>query len=91
VGIVLIAGRNAVNMAVSGLTPWLSQKATSSATQRTMADGPIITGFDRNGNVVTEFDLIGTPCGDHLTEHGDVIDNAPAVIEDDFGLRLIHG
>src|SRR5262249_33576942 len=54
-------------------------------------DGAVITGFDRDGNVVTEFDFIGAPCNDHLTQHRDVIDNAPAVIEDDFGLRLIDG
>src|SRR5262249_1341700 len=53
-------------------------------------DGAVITCFDRDGDVVTEFDSIGAPCNDHLTQNRDVIDNAPAVIEDDFGLRLIH-
>src|SRR5262249_3561995 len=58
---------------------------------RHAANRPVIACFDRDCNVVTEFDLIGAPCNDHLTQHRDVIDNAPAVIEDDFGLRLIDG
>src|SRR5262249_4568004 len=56
---------------------------------RHAADRPVIACFDRDGDVVTEFDLIGAPCNDHLTQHRDVIDNPPAVVEDDFGLRLI--
>src|SRR5262249_974232 len=58
---------------------------------RYATDRAVITGFDRDGDVVTKFDLIGAPCNDHLTQNRDVIDKAPAVIEDDFGLRLIDG